>query len=316
MSMTRTPVPDTSGRPMCFGLSHTPGLRTCRDCLHQHHCRVACMEWSKIPSLMEALNRAEAKLCERPTDIHDIYRLLYQERFGRTPDDLDVFGSEYRSAFRWVETFCRTSKIDPVLFITAQMYGLAKFIDENKHLGRQPDRFLPNMMCGENAKNRYNVHLDISKRVFKQATKGAFDNDAPLHQFVADLVEDEERVLRAFVTALRQGIEITVDAVASELYCDDAWWGLLAASPSIKQRKAVMQASLKFEDRLDTIVLVARLRAAVTVASEFLAPLPYRIGFREPFDRVAFASLLASMYPITAAPARKPIPAKLGEEWL
>lgn len=251
-------------------------------------------QWDSRLSLSEALQAQEISLKPRSAIVQmpELYADLHRQHYGHAPLELTTSHKVW-TALQYVQSVCEEHRLDPAVWITAQMHGMKKFLDEQQDTGGDCPYFMSNMLCGEKAKVRYNIYVCMSDRRYKRARADSFDSRTKLEGLFCELADDEERVGGYYVACVLAGEPEfwRVCIVAAE--AGDKWRAV-HDMPGIAARRMFVELKGEHGSKmLDAAKKLATLRAAVAVAARYSFSLPDRISYREPFSWKSYAQLLA-----------------------
>lgn len=299
--MKRFPVPK-GDRPTCFGFGFGED-RICAACAYRESCRPLTVEWASHKSLMEQLVEAEEAVVSvlKSPSVEALYARLYEKHYGRAPTRKSMATTRSRNAFEHVRKLVESEGVDPALYVTANMHGMAAWLEEQKRIGRANVSFQPNMLSGENAYRRYVVYCRRARKQAYGADVEAMDGLTYLGDLINEIAADEERIGHYYVVSWISDDRITWVEAAMEAEPEAAW---MSTDPTFMRsgyaypKKYADSLSWRFGmDGVRQIKKVARLRAAVAVANLMTPGLADQLGCHTRFRWRAFAELMAMLFP-------------------
>lgn len=256
------------------------------------------------------LHRSLTELCTQVEDtlktpkgssLPKVYTRVHQQHFGSTPRRLTA--ERVTKAFRWVQEFCESEGIEPAMWITAQMHGLRKWLDDPEK-NRRRIKFMPTMLTGENAKKRYNVYIRMAQVRYRRAASDTFDAQTDEGILLAELTGAEERIGEYYVRATILGEKPTLEDAVEHAVPGLNWVAVFIDVEAKKDlmeffRHATLLKNRFGEDRLMQLKEAAQIRAAFNVTERFSHGLPDRIGLADgiTFQWKALARLLWRLKP-------------------
>lgn len=270
--MIRTPVPPQD-RPACFGADYDGDSPMCKGCPVRVRCGMATR---RTPSLSQLRRDAEAATdFARGDSLADVYTVLYRRAFGRKPRYLRSERSV--RAFQWLARLSELTGIDPVAYMHAQMVSL-----------RKSDReFLPDMLKGDRAVERYRVYLRVGQRRYRNTQRGE-GSFLSLRQLRATLTNGEARVGEYYIAHVVQGRDGGWDYAASRTVPGGEWQAMQDGATSPLYRSWVVAYGA---ETIRKVCECARLSAACRVVSAIRPGLADWIGVNT-FSWEALASLI------------------------
>lgn len=239
----------------------------------------------------------------KASKLFDVYSRVYQQHFARAPKRSSGLSPRCSKAFKWVREFCESECIDPAMWITAQMHGLKKWLQDPVK-NRRKIGFMPTMLTGENAKRRYNVYVRMAQARYRRASSDTFDAETDEGVLLAELTGAEERIGEYYVRATILGREPTLEGAVEHASPGANW---ISVFLDIEPEKGLMaffkHATLlkrRFgEDRLARLKEAATISAAFNVVERFTHGLPDRVGIADgvEFQWTALARLLHRLKP-------------------
>ncbi len=299
--MKRTPVPDTTGHPRCFGFLSPGEHPDCPTCGYAVPCVQWGMEWKERLSLSELLHVAELRFSvegllrgEGVMDPLEVYAVLYEKHFGRRPSAAHLEAARTVRILYRVQAYCRASDIELAMYIGAQMRGMKK--------GGFPVRFgrsigfQPNMLLGEKALRRYDIDVQKGRKRFQSPVENVHDSDTMVGKLMDLFTLDEMEVAEYFVHATLVGEDVTWGRAIKQTHPSEEWYGVDLVERGWPGTRAL---SALRQDFTHTVVFgckeVGRLRAAVSIAAQVKPGLADRIG-ASVFEWPAFADMLLDRF--------------------
>lgn len=245
---------------------------------------------------------------ERVTgDIAVLYCELLAKHYGRNLRANVVRSNrKMASALEWVSHYCEDNRIDPALYVTAQMHSMKPFLDRQRAGGGRITLFMPNMLRGDNAVRRFEAFIVNSRRHFKEASTDSFDRETEWGLVLAATRAEEVEVAEDYVSRVVAGETTTWTEVADSMVRHPLWTGLNRA-----ELETTRLLERQFGSGAFLILPLVRLRVANAVASLYDWRYPRLIGVSGPFDWKPFAELMRERHARPVA-APKPAPLRAG----
>lgn len=246
---------------------------------------------------IKSIHRELSAAVFRPAEIAPIYRFMYEKHFGR-PCRQNLDRPQVQTLFSRLFAMCLREEIDPATFIAGNMHGMKFWLQKNR--GKA---FMPNMLSGPKARNRYDIFCRIANRRLQGKEDGC-DSLTAIGKFRSAVVLSEELVLRRFTRARVSGRTISYEAAVGEA---DAVYGVAQEWFDLRQSLRTGSApwnsplSCYSSDRWSAESRLAQLSAAAAVGETFVRGFGAIVGIRE-FAAETFAALLRAVRP---APRRQ-----------
>ena len=239
----------------------------------------------------------------KASDFFSVYSRVYQQHFARAPNVSLASSPRAAKAFKWVREFCEPEGIDPAMWITAQMHGLKKWLNDPERNKRKIG-FMPTMLAGENAKKRYNVYVRMAQARYKRASCDTFDTQTDEGILLAELTGAEERIGEYYVRSMILGREPTLEDAVEHAAPGASWISVFLDIDPEKELMEFFKYATRLkrrfgEDRLARFKEAATIHAAFNVAERFGHGLPDWIGIADgvEFQWKALARLLYRLKP-------------------
>ena len=288
MSIDRQPAPVPRGRPACYGSGNAP------DACDRCHARVLCAKiqetWTNRKSLSEMLAEQEAKVFVWPSDnddLHQVYHQLHREIFGY---DRCEPVTEH-DALATVSRMCTKYGASPVAWIAVQMHARRTYI-QSQEVGRFSD-FQTIVLVEKAAIGRWQSYLLTCQRTFAYPDGRNLGN-TELDRLVNRMAEEEEERLWLLCRSVTDG-----DGQPLAVYADHSDEYQAIFGPRNVAANRLLERLRQTYPTIGHVAHLARLRAAVAVASGYNPMFPALIGFKT-WDDKQFANLLKDLSPRSA----------------
>jgi hypothetical protein len=291
-TVIRKATPVSAKKPACLGFE-LDTLSSCSGCVVREKCEEDANYWKLHRSLSEKLWDMRTTLDLSGGNLMELYSRFYTLHFGFPPKI--TADPPTAKMFRKVAEFCRESKADAAVYISAQMHGLREFLTKSKL------RFKINMLSPtEKARKRYNIYLWLARKHGNSAEADVFDWNTNLGTLQHTLVADTVRIARLYCDFQIAGEDIDFDEVAVEMQPSADWRVVYEAYTTdladrefrLRRGKLVRAVGDKYLKNLKARV---DLTSAVTVANSYAPGLADSIGCHE-FSWSALARVLTDLY--------------------
>jgi len=220
------------------------------------------------------------------SQFREIYVHLYQLHFRSTPRLRSPKKDPKTDLiFSRVYSWCVFNDADPATYITANMHGMTRWLDEKRKTNRKIT-FQPNMLSGPNAIRRYEIYVSMANRR-KRGDVDGYDYRTVEGHRRAEFLLTEQEVARRYVAAAIAGSPCewfdAIEETRERDLLDPEWEALYRWSRGkpLDDRSAHTVDSLICcygKSGLRTELEAYRSLAAVYVARTYRADLPDVVG--------------------------------------
>lgn len=308
--MSKTPVKDTSGQPVCYGAWYAEKRVPCIPCPFKGTCKVRSETWAERKSLSQMMEETFAAVTGIgvTSSFPDLYVKCYELTYGEKLWTASLEKPRAKLMLAKAEAFCRKENIEPELWITAQMLQMVPFVRDAKARGSRFCSFAPNMLLGKKAEHRYNVYIQRTNRRNKTVRIDGLAGEYVLYQAIGEIAHEESRLLWFLCESRIAGDKVSLDEARKELSMTPEW------SYAAGFARSIPGATQDEVWRTDKVKVAGVLQGACDCAMGYHYKLPDRLGINLPFDRESFAEMISGLYPRRPAKTGS-VPSHLGLAW-
>lgn len=227
----------------------------------------------------------------------EAYARLYLQHFGVRLSDRALRSARTLRALLAVERFCEKHDFEVDTWIAAQMIGLKKFLATAKMGNGRPLAFQPNMLLGEKAALRHEIHVRVAQRRYHRSESDTSRGKTMWAVLSRVLFQDEYAVASYYVGRYMLNKAVQWEDAARLHCCDPVW---LCLQPTLR-KGPLIQTYAELVVQYDKAVVsfaqqLATLKAACAIADRFAPRLSDRLESRGGFCWDTFARFLRKSY--------------------